>query len=133
MTKQKIFQPSRTESRTDGTLPEAKVTGEKSVSSLLFSAVPRVEEANMETEAENRIALAGIIVEDPAAANEVNRILHDFSQWIVGRMGIPYCSRGVSIISVVLDAPQPVLSSLSGKLGMVDGVSVKTICSKANK
>lgn len=87
----------------------------------------------METEAENRIALAGIIVEDPAAANEVNRILHDFSPWIVGRMGIPYRSRGVSIISVVLDAPQPVLSSLSGKLGMVDGVSVKTVCSKANK
>lgn len=114
-------------------MPEAKVTGEKSVSSLLFSVVPRVEEANMETEAENRIALAGIIVEDPAAANEVNRILHDFSQWIVGRMGIPYRSRGVSIISVVLDAPQPVLSSLSGKLGMVDGVSVKTVCSKANK
>ena len=103
------------------------------LSSLLFSAVPRVEEANMETEAENRIALAGIIVEDPSAANEVNRILHDFSQWIVGRMGIPYRSRGVSIISVVLDAPQPVLSSLSGKLGMVDGVSVKTVCSKANK
>lgn len=114
-------------------MPEAKVTGEKSVSSLLFSVVPRVEEANMETEAENRIALAGIIVEDPAAANEVNRILHDFSQWIVGRMGIPYRSRGVSIISVVLDAPQPVLSSLSGKLGMVNGVSVKTVCSKANK
>lgn len=114
-------------------MPEAKVTGEKSVSSLLFSVVPRVEEATMETEAENRIALAGIIVEDPAAANEVNRILHDFSQWIVGRMGIPYRSRGVSIISVVLDAPQPVLSSLSGKLGMVDGVSVKTVCSKANK
>ena len=114
-------------------MPEAKVTGEKSVSSLLFSVVPRVEEATMETEAENRIALAGIIVEDPSAANEVNRILHDFSQWIVGRMGIPYRSRGVSIISVVLDAPQPVLSSLSGKLGMVDGVSVKTVCSKANK
>ena len=87
----------------------------------------------METAEENRIALAGIIVEDPAAVNEVNRILHDFSQWIVGRMGIPYRSRGVSIISVVLDAPQPVLSSLSGKLGMVDGVSVKTVCSKANK
>lgn len=87
----------------------------------------------METAEEKRIALAGIIVEDPAAANEVNRILHDFSQWIVGRMGIPYRSRGVSIISVVLDAPQPVLSSLSGKLGMVDGVSVKTVCSKANK
>ena len=114
-------------------MPEAKVTGEKSVSSLLFSAVPRVEEVKMETAEENRIALAGIIVEDPAAANEVNRILHDFSQWIVGRMGIPYRSRGVSIISVVLDAPQPVLSSLSGKLGMVDGVSVKTVCSKANK
>ncbi len=87
----------------------------------------------METAEENRIALAGIIVEDPAAASEVNRILHDFSQWIVGRMGIPYRNRGVSIISVVLDAPQPVLSSLSGKLGMLAGVSIKTVCSRTNK
>lgn len=87
----------------------------------------------METADESRIALAGIIVEDPAAAEEVNRILHDFSQWIVGRMGIPYRSRGVSIISIVLDAPQPVLSSLSGKLGMLNGVSVKTVCSKTQK
>lgn len=88
---------------------------------------------NMENADENRIALAGLIVEDPAAAEEVNRILHEFSQWIVGRMGIPYRSRGVSIISIVLDAPQPVLSSLSGKLGMLHGVSVKTVCSKTQK
>lgn len=77
-----------------------------------------------------RIALAGIIVEKTEAAEDVNRILHDFSEWVVGRMGIPYRSRGVSIISIVLDAPQHVLSALSGKLGMLDGVSVKTVCSK---
>jgi len=64
------------------------------------------------------------------ATESVNRILHDYSQWIVGRMGIPYRSRGISIISVVLDAPPETLSSLSGKLGMVKGVSVKTVCSK---
>ena len=62
------------------------------------------------------------------ATESVNRILHDYSQWIVGRMGIR--SRGISIISVVLDAPPETLSSLSGKLGMVKGVSVKTVCSK---
>ncbi len=82
---------------------------------------------------ENRIALAGIIVEDPAAAEDVNRILHEYSAWIVGRMGIPYRNRGISIISVVLDAPQDILSSLSGKLGMLSGVSVKTVCSREKK
>ena len=74
-----------------------------------------------------------VIVEDPDSVEQFNSTLHQYAPYIIGRMGIPYRSRGVSIISVVLDAPQPVLSSLSGKLGMVDGVSVKTVCSKANK
>ena len=80
--------------------------------------------------ASNRITLLGIIVEELDSAEEINRLLHDYGQYIVGRMGIPYRSRGVAIISVVLDAPQDVTSSLSGKLGMLPGVSVKAVYSK---
>ncbi len=79
---------------------------------------------------ETRIALVGIIVEDHARTEEINRILHEYSGWIIGRMGIPYRSRGIAIISVVLDAPQEAISSLSGKLGMLNGVSAKTVYSK---
>ena len=81
-------------------------------------------------ETANRITLLGIIVEDPESAEKINRLLHDFGEYIVGRMGIPYRSRKVAIISVVLDAPQDVTSSLSGKLGMLPGVSVKAVYSK---
>ena len=78
-----------------------------------------------------RIALIGIIVEDREATESVNRILHEFGKNIIGRMGVPYPKRGISIISVVLDAPADIISSLSGKLGMIKGVSVKSIFSKA--
>ena len=78
----------------------------------------------------NRITLLGIIVEEPDSAEEINRLLHDYGEYIVGRMGIPYRSRNLAIISVVLDAPQDVTSSLSGKLGMLPGVSVKAVYSK---
>ena len=78
----------------------------------------------------NRITLLGIIVEEPDSAEEINRLLHDYGEYIVGRMGIPYRSRKLAIISVVLDAPQDVTSSLSGKLGMLPGVSVKAVYSK---
>ena len=78
----------------------------------------------------NRITLLGIIVEEPDSAEEINRLLHDYGEYIVGRMGIPYRSRKLAIISVVLDAPQDVTSSLSGKLGMLTGVSVKAVYSK---
>ena len=77
-----------------------------------------------------RIALLGIIVEDTSSTEEINRILHEHGRYIVGRMGIPYRSRNVSIISIVLDAPQNVTSALSGKLGMLPGVSVKAVYSK---
>ena len=79
---------------------------------------------------ENRIALIGIIVEDTAASTEINRILHDYQEYLVGRMGIPYRKQNVAIISVVVDAPADVTSSLSGKLGMLPGISVKTVYSK---
>jgi len=79
---------------------------------------------------ENRIALIALIVENPDATDRLNQLLHDQRQFIVGRMGIPYAKRGVSIISVVVDAPNDVISSLSGKLGLLDGVNVKTVYSK---
>ena len=81
-------------------------------------------------ETENRIALIGIIVENEESVERLNAILHEDAKYIVGRMGIPYRQRGVAIISVVIDAPQDVISALTGKLGNLDGVSVKTVYSK---
>ena len=78
---------------------------------------------------DTRIAVVSIIVEDMENSVPTNELLHEFSQYIVGRMGIPYRQRGISIISVVVDAPQNVISSLSGKLGMIDGISVKVTVS----
>lgn len=80
---------------------------------------------------ETKIALVGILVEDLESSARVNAILHDYAGYMVGRMGIPYRERGVSVISVVLDAPRDVVSALSGKLGMVGGISVKTMITKA--
>ncbi len=79
---------------------------------------------------ETRIALIGIIVDDLSSTERLNSILHEFGQYIVGRMGIPYRDRGVSIISVVIDAPNDIISSLSGKLGMLPGVNTKTVYGK---
>lgn len=79
---------------------------------------------------DNRVSVISIIIKEENAAGEVNNLLHEFRQYIVGRMGIPYRERKVSIISVVLDAPGDVTSSLSGKLGMIKGVSAKTLTAK---
>ena len=75
---------------------------------------------------ETRIALISIIVEKPEAASAVNEVLHQYSQYVIGRMGIPYRHRGISIISVAVEAPQSAISALSGKVGSLSGVSVKT-------
>ena len=80
---------------------------------------------------ENRIALLGIIVENKEVTDRLNDILHEYADYVVGRMGIPYRERGISIISVVLDAPMDVTSALSGKLGRLKGVSSKALYSKA--
>ncbi len=82
---------------------------------------------------ETRIALMGIIVEEVAAAETINKILSEYRTYIIGRMGIPYAERGVSIISVTLDAPNDVISSVSGKIGMLPGVSAKTVYSKTSR
>ena len=80
---------------------------------------------------ETRIAVIAVIVEDLAAADELNRILHDYGSYVIGRMGIPYRAKNVSLISVAVDAPMEIISALTGKLGVLNGVSVKTAYSKA--
>lgn len=79
---------------------------------------------------ESRVSVISIIVKDEESAVAVNEILHEYRQYIVGRMGIPYREREVSIISVVMDAPGDAVSALSGKLGMQKGVSAKTLTAK---
>lgn len=79
---------------------------------------------------DTRVSVISIIIKNDEAATAINELLHEYRQYIVGRMGIPYRDRGISIISVVLDAPGDVTSALSGKLGMQPGVSAKTLTAK---
>ena len=79
---------------------------------------------------ETRIAVIGIIVEDTEQAEKVNGLLHEYGQYIIGRMGLPYGKKKVNIISIVLDAPMDVISALSGKLGSLPKVSSKALYSK---
>ena len=83
-----------------------------------------------EGEKMNRIALLGIVVEDLNSASKINDILHSYSKYILGRMGIPCRERGVSVMSIVLDAPDDIINSVSGRIGMLPDVSAKTIYSK---
>ncbi len=79
---------------------------------------------------ETRVALIGIIVEDVEAVERLNGLLHEYGQYIIGRMGLPYREKNINIISVVVNAEADVISTLAGKLGMIKGVNVKTIFSK---
>ncbi len=73
-----------------------------------------------------RVAVMSIIVENPESVEKLNGILHENGQYIIGRMGIPYREKKINIISIALDAPQDAISSMSGKIGNLPGVSVKT-------
>lgn len=75
---------------------------------------------------ETRVAVIAIILEEGDAIDELNQLLHGAREYIVGRMGIPYRQKGISIISIAIDAPQDVISALSGKIGRLKGVTVKT-------
>ena len=79
---------------------------------------------------ETRIAVMSIIVENPEAVEKLNKLLHEYGQYIIGRMGLPYPKRNVSIISIALDAPQDTISALAGKVGGLAGVSAKTAMTK---
>ena len=78
----------------------------------------------------SRIALIGIILEDKESAPKLNDILHEYGKYIIGRMGLPKAKEDVAVISIVLDAPETIISALSGKIGMLPYVSAKTIYSK---
>ena len=75
---------------------------------------------------DTRVAVISIIVENPEAIVTLNDLLHEAANYIIGRMGIPYREKGINIISIAIDAPQDMISSLSGKIGRLKGVSAKT-------
>ena len=75
---------------------------------------------------ETRVAVIGIIVECQDSVERLNGILHDYNRYIIGRMGIPYREKNISVISVAVDAPQDTISSMTGKIGKLSGISVKT-------
>ncbi len=75
---------------------------------------------------ETRVALIGIIVENGDSINKLNSILHEYGAYIIGRMGLPYREKKINIISIAIDAPQDIISALSGKIGKLDGISSKT-------
>ena len=79
---------------------------------------------------ETRVAVVGIIGENGDSVERLNRILHDYKEYIIGRMGLPYREMDISIINVVVNAPQNIISALSGKLGRLPGVSTKVLYSK---
>ena len=79
---------------------------------------------------DGKIAVVAIIVSDTGAVERINALLHDFGDYIIGRLGLPYKQKNVNVISVVMDAPQEIINSLSGKLGMINGVSSKVLTTK---
>ena len=79
---------------------------------------------------ETRVAVMSIIVEDLSSVEPINTLLHEYGSYIIGRMGIPYRSRGINIISIAIDAPQDVINALSGKIGRLSGVRSKAAYSK---
>ena len=80
-----------------------------------------------EVREETRVAVIAIVLDNSEFADKVNDLLHEYSHYIIGRMGIPYREKGLNLISVAIDAPQDYISTLSGKLGRLDGVSVKAV------
>ena len=80
---------------------------------------------------ETRIAVIGIVVENEDAVERLNEILHEYRRYIIGRMGIPYRQKNMSIISIAIDAPTDAINALTGKIGKLDGVSSKTAYAKA--
>lgn len=79
---------------------------------------------------DSRVAIIAVIVEDSSAVGALNALLHEYADHIIGRMGIPYRERGISIISVAVDAPQDIISALSGRIGRLNGVTAKTVYSR---
>lgn len=79
---------------------------------------------------ENKIAVIGIIVDNPESVEELNKLLHNYSEIIIGRLGIPYKERAINIISIAVDAPKSIINELTGKIGSIDGISSNAAVSK---
>lgn len=79
---------------------------------------------------ENKLAVVAIIVNNPDSVEKVNALLHEFREGIIGRLGVPYKTRKLAVISIVMDAPAQTINSLSGKLGMIEGVNSKVLTTK---
>ena len=77
----------------------------------------------------NHVSIIGIIVENLDSTDRLNELLHEYGSYIIGRMGLPYQKKNVNIISIALDAPSDVINTLAGKIGMLDGISSKVVCS----
>lgn len=77
----------------------------------------------------NRVAVISIIVEDDRAVGELNELLHQYGQYIIGRLGIPYRAKDVNIICVAMDAPLDCINALTGALGRIPGINAKATCS----
>jgi putative iron-only hydrogenase system regulator len=75
---------------------------------------------------ETRVAIMGIIVENTESVQKLNNILHEYGEYIFGRMGIPYKEKRINVLSVAVDAPQDIISTMAGRIGKLDGISVKT-------
>lgn len=82
---------------------------------------------------ETRVAVISIIIEAPESVQEMNELLHQYGDYVIGRMGIPYRKKGINIISIAIDAPQDAISTLSGKIGKLKGVSSKVAYSNVGK
>ncbi len=80
---------------------------------------------------ENRLAIISIIVENRQQSSQINALLTEFGEYVIGRMGIPYKEKNVSVISIVLDAPTEIINKLTGKIGMLEGVTAKTLMHKS--
>ena len=80
---------------------------------------------------ETRVAVISIVVENPDSVSKLNDILHKYSEYIIGRMGIPYKAKNINIISVAIDAPQDMINALTGSLGKLEGINAKAAYSKA--
>ena len=79
---------------------------------------------------DGRVAVISIIVENIGSVSELNELLHEYGDYILGRMGIPYKEKGINLISVAIDAPQDVINTLTGRLGKLDGITAKAAYSK---
>lgn len=79
---------------------------------------------------QSRVAIIGIIVENPNSVEKLNAILHEYGEYIISRMGIPYRQKNINIISIAIDAPTDIINALTGKIGTLEGISTKTAFSK---